>query len=412
MGKVLHILSQRPSLTGSGITLDALVRHAGRRGWDQCVAVGVPADDPAPAVGGIDPGRILPLLFGGGGLEYPVPGMSDVMPYLSTTFSSMTPGMVESYKNAWRRHLGGIISEFQPDLIHSHHVWIVSSLLKEIAPEIPLIAHCHATGFRQMRLCPHLAGEVRKGCAGIDRFMVLHAADGEELGSTLGVPASRIHVVGAGYREELFHAREPGDRDGNILYIGKYSEAKGLPYLLDAMERIGEVVPGVRLHVAGSGAGEEAGRLRARMERMGKTVVLHGQLSQAELASLMRRCAVCVLPSFYEGVPLVLVEAFAGGCRIVATDLPGIRSELAPALGEAMEMVSLPRLRTIDTPEPGEIPAFTERLARAISSALDRPAIGDPAETFPEALAPFRWSSIFRRVEKVWSELLDRTLEF
>ena len=33
MPRVLHVLSQRPSLTGSGITIDALVRHAGKAGW-------------------------------------------------------------------------------------------------------------------------------------------------------------------------------------------------------------------------------------------------------------------------------------------------------------------------------------------------------------------------------------------
>ena len=37
-----------------------------------------------------------------------------------------------------------------------------------------------------------------------------------------------------------------------------------------------------------------------------------------------------VLPSFYEGVPLVLAEAAACGCRLVATALPGVREALAP----------------------------------------------------------------------------------
>jgi len=321
----------------------------------------------------------------------------------------MTVDMVESYRSAWKRHLGKVIDDFRPDLIHTHHIWIVSSMVKEIAPAVPVVTQCHATGFRQMRLCPHLAGDVRRGCAINDRFLVLHTSHAKELGSVLNVPAWRIHVVGAGYREELFHARDAGDRTGNLLYIGKYSSAKGLPYLLDAVEQVRETVPGLKLHVAGSGAGEEAGRILIRMEKMREIVVLHGQLSQRDLAGLMRQCAVCVLPSFYEGVPLVLVEAFAGGCRIVSTDLPGVRSELAPALGEALEMVDLPRLRSVDVPEPDDLPAFTKALAGAIRSSLERPPLGDPAESTPEALEPFRWSSIFCRVEKVWSDLLSGT---
>ena len=54
--RVLHVLSQRPSLTGSGITLDALVRLAGKAGWEQEAAVGVPAGGPPAEVGGLTPG--------------------------------------------------------------------------------------------------------------------------------------------------------------------------------------------------------------------------------------------------------------------------------------------------------------------------------------------------------------------
>jgi len=69
MPTVLHVLSQRPSLTGSGITLDALVRNAEAAGWNQHVIVGVPADDPTPDVGNLPPSRIHPLRFGADALE-------------------------------------------------------------------------------------------------------------------------------------------------------------------------------------------------------------------------------------------------------------------------------------------------------------------------------------------------------
>ena len=77
-------------LTGSGVTLDALVREAAKAGWDQHVVCGVPADDGNPRVGDLDASRVHPLTFasavgaGDGVLPFPVPGMSDVMPYPST----------------------------------------------------------------------------------------------------------------------------------------------------------------------------------------------------------------------------------------------------------------------------------------------------------------------------------------
>ena len=45
MKRVLHVLSQRPSLTGSGVTLDGVVRHAAAAGSEQRVVCGVPASD-------------------------------------------------------------------------------------------------------------------------------------------------------------------------------------------------------------------------------------------------------------------------------------------------------------------------------------------------------------------------------
>jgi glycosyltransferase involved in cell wall biosynthesis len=243
-----------------------------------------------------------------------------------------------------------------------------------------------------MELCPHLADEVRAGCARNDGFVVLTDEHRDRLCQVLGVEPERVHVVGAGYREDLFHDRSVRPRSG-LLYCGKYARAKGLPWLLDALERL----PGVRLHVAGTGSGEEAESLGRRMRSM-DGVTLHGQLDQASLADLMRSCVVMVLPSFYEGVPLVLVEAAASGLRIVATALPGIVENLAPHLGDALTLVDLPRMTGVDTPEPRDLPAFVDDLARALETTLGLP----PLETTREMLEPFTWNAVFARIERVW----------
>ena len=403
--RILHALSQRPSLTGSGITLEAMVRHAADAGHDQRVVVGVPVDDPPPAVGGLDGDQILPLAFGRPPLDFAVPGMSDVMPYSSTRFSSLTGDQVKVYRRAWADHLRPILSDFRPNVIHSHHLWLMSAELKDLAPDTPVLTHCHATGIRQMELCPHLADQVRDGCSRIDAFAVLHRGHAKELERCLGVSSNRIHQVGAGYRDDLFFvpasAPEPA-----LLYVGKYSAAKGLPWLLDAFERVSARRPGLQLHIAGGGSGEEADTLRARMDGMAPSIVQHGQLSQPDLAEVARRTTVCVLPSFYEGLPLVLVEALACGCRLVATDLPGIVEELAPRLGNALTMVELPRLKVVDQPHPDDLPAFVDRLEGALESALDEPPIGDPVQNMAEALTHFSWKTVFSRVETVWKSLV------
>jgi glycosyltransferase involved in cell wall biosynthesis len=410
MTRILHVLSQRPSFTGSGITLDAVVRHADEAGYEQLVVAGTPADDPLPEVGGLDSSRVRPLEFESDDLPFPLPGMSDVMPYRSTVWSTMTEDQLRVYREAWTRHLETVIADFAPDLIHSHHVWLLSSLVKDVAPDTPIVTQCHSTGLRQAVLCPHLADEVRSGCARNERFVVQHGALVDELTAALGIGAERATVVGAGYRDELFRFRGNACRRPRLVYVGKYAAAKGLPWLLDAFERLTARIPDLELHVAGSGAGDEADELRARMERMAPQVVLHGQVAQTELAALMRRSAVCILPSFYEGLPLVLVEGLACGCRLVATALPGVVNDLAPHPGTALETVPLPRLEGPDTPVEQDLPAFVDNLATAIEHALGQPPLDAEDASLSAALSHFTWKAVYQRVESVWRELLGSCL--
>jgi glycosyltransferase involved in cell wall biosynthesis len=370
------------------------------------VVVGVPEEDPSPAVGGIDADRVHPLRFGRPPIDFALPGMSDVMPYRSSRFSDLGEQQIAAYRTAWCDHVRPIIVQFKPQVIHSHHVWLLSALLKDIAPGTPVVTHCHATGLRQMELCPHLIGTVREGCSRNDAFAVLHGGDAERLQSRLEIDAARIHGVGAGYRHDLFHprGRDPASAPA-VLYVGKLSPAKGLPWLLEAFNRIRSRNPSLRLHVAGSGTGAEADALRTKMDHMRPSVIRHGQLTQPELAELARHCTMCVLPSFFEGLPLVLVEALACGCRLVATALPGIREELAPRLGDALTTIPPPRLVSVDQPHADDLPAFVDRLQTAIEAALESPPIGDPEIAIPGALAHFTWHAVFGRIETVWRSL-------
>ncbi|RLE25264.1 MAG: hypothetical protein DRJ65_08180 [Acidobacteria bacterium] len=406
MPRILHLLSQRPSMTGSGITLDALVRHAESAGWDQQVVVGVPADEPSPEVGGLENDRIQTLQFETPELPFPVPGMSDVMPYRSTRWSDMLPDQLRTYRQEWIRRLHPLLGAFSPDLIHVHHLWILGALVKDLTPATPVISHCHATGLRQMRLCPHLAEAVRIGCRRNEKFAVLHSDHADQLQRDLKIPEDRIHVIGAGYREDLFHRRNrPDQPEPRLLFIGKYAHAKGLPWLLDAFEKICPNFPNLELHVAGTGTGPEAVALHSRLKVMAPSVVLHGQLNQTDLAALMRQSTVCVLPSFYEGVPLVLIEALASGCRLVATDLPGVVETIVPRIPQGViEIVPRPRLDGPDAPVTDDLPAFTRNLAAALERSITAPHPG------PISLEFFTWKAVFDRVERMWEEAISSQL--
>jgi len=396
---VLHLLAQRPTLTGSGVTLDQLARQAAEAGWEQYAVVGVPAELEV-TVPGVDPEHLFPLRFETLTLPFPVPGMSDVMPYPSTRYSAIDDARWARLRESWYEHLDAVAQTVSPDVIHAHHLWLMSSLVKQVFPSTPVVTHCHATGLRQMALCSERAPEIVAGLRRNDAFLVLDRASVTTVAERLELDADRIHVVGAGYRDDLFHSDGRGPTNGcELLYVGKLARAKGLHCLLDAFEALAADDPRLRLHVAGSGEGDEAVALRERMKSMGARVVVHGQLDHSRLGELMRRCDVLVLPSFYEGLPLVLCEAAACGCRVVASNLPAVRDPLAAALGDWLTPVELPPLIGPDEPDADAVPAFVERLSAGIARALT---------TLPETpprVRDFTWAAVFARVEAVWASL-------
>lgn len=160
----------------------------------------------------------------------------------------------------------------------------------------------------------------------------------------------------------------------------------------------------IRLYVAGTGTGEDAEKLRKRMESI--SVILLGQIDQATLAHRMRQSDIFILPSLYEGLPLVLAEAAACGCRLIATNLPGVTQQLAQPLHSTLDLVQMPRHETVDKPVPEELPAFVDRLVAALETGTKKPSVN--ADEVAARVAPFTWTAVYQRIAKVWLEILER----
>src|SRR5665647_1800663 len=125
--KILHLLSQRPDSTGSGIYLQAMLREGAKQGYRNFLIAGLPEGE-APQLAGLRPENARFVRFRGGDLSCEIVGMSDVMPYPSKRWRDLSGLEVESYENAFGRKLVSLVQNIQPDLIHSHHLWILTAL--------------------------------------------------------------------------------------------------------------------------------------------------------------------------------------------------------------------------------------------------------------------------------------------
>lgn len=134
-----------------------------------------------------------------------------------------------------------------------------------------------------------------------------------------GVPAEKIYTIPYGVRLETFSkVADPPTDSFNVLFAGQVSLRKGIPYLLEAFAQLKH--PRKRLRCVGAMA-PEIRQLLARLPT--QDVEFLGSVPQTALPKMMSESHVLVLPSIEDGFGLVLSQALACGCPIIASTNTG-----------------------------------------------------------------------------------------
>lgn len=145
----------------------------------------------------------------------------------------------------------------------------------------------------------------------VDRFIALTSFAKRKFVEG-GLPEAKFSVRGN------FLAQDPGLGTGSRkygLYVGRLSEEKGVDVLIDAWREL----PHHELKIVGDGP--LMPNLRQRASDLPNVHFL-GQLSRIETIEKIKEAAALILPSIcYEGFPMTIVEAFAVGTPVVASDL-------------------------------------------------------------------------------------------
>lgn len=153
-----------------------------------------------------------------------------------------------------------------------------------------------------------------------------------------------------------------------VCFLGRLDEPrKGLPVLAGAIGPVLAHYPEARFLIAGRGEAED---VRAELAQFGDSVTFLGGVTDEEKAALFASADCYVAPQTGgESFGIVLVEAMAGGARVVASDLPAFRAVLG-GNGVLFEVGSSPALvqallRSLSddaaTPTPATVQAWVER---------------------------------------------------
>jgi len=111
------------------------------------------------------------------------------------------------------------------------------------------------------------------------------------------------------------------DRGKYILAVGRFVPEKGFLYLMEAFRRASP--EGWKLAIAGKADHESEYSLKIKEEaKKEKDIVLTGFLSGKPLNELYSHAGMFILPSYYEGLPITLLEAASYGLLCLASDIP------------------------------------------------------------------------------------------
>jgi glycosyltransferase involved in cell wall biosynthesis len=158
---------------------------------------------------------------------------------------------------------------------------------------------------------------------------------------------------------------------GFFLFVGRLRIRKGVEVLFAALAALRDGV-GPRLRVAGDGEHREA--LQRAAARFGVTdrVEFLGRRDSEQVRSLLGRCRALVVPSTYEGMPLVILEAMEEGAPVIASRVSGIPEVVSDRVTGWLVPPEDPGALAAALAHAGSDPDEARRRGRAGRERLDR----------------------------------------
>lgn len=135
---------------------------------------------------------------------------------------------------------------------------------------------------------------------------------------------NRLKIVHCGVDAARYGREEGRARGQRIMFVGRLDAVKGVPLLVDAMARLRESHPEARLQIVGDGPHRPALEAQVAEQGLQDRVEFLGYRPQEEVATLLETADMLVLPSFAEGVPVVLMEAMASRLPVIASQVAGV----------------------------------------------------------------------------------------
>ncbi len=260
-----------------------------------------------------------------------------------------------------------------------------------------LIAHLHAYNRKpplsSRILVPlTLLSQARLGVQTAAAVLVVSSQDRDYLIDSIGVPPQRVSCAFGGVSEQLFHLPRTGAVEPRFLFFGSWIERKGTVELSEAWRRLAESRPGVQITIA---CGDSADRAREDMPEV-PGVEIVSTFTRERLPKLLSTHNVFVLPSWFEGMALSMLEAAAAGLACIVSAVCGSLDLFRPSDPKRDGALLIP---------PNDARALYAALLTLVDDSQLRATLGARAR---ERAREFTWTDNARRSLDAYLGALER----
>lgn len=319
------------------------------------------------------------------------------------------------------------------DLVHSH-TWYanLAGHLSSLLQDIPHVVTAHSLeplrpwkaeqlggGYRISSFAERSAYEGAAAVVAVSRGM-----RSDILQAYPAVDPEKVHVIHNGIDLARWHAPHTPEeieaqrrvlaRHGidtsrpTVVFVGRITRQKGLPYFLRAARRLPADVQVVLCAGAPDTkeiAVEVDGLVRTLQEERTGVVLISEMLPQPEVAAILDAADVFVTPSVYEPLGIVNLEAMAMGLPVVGTDTGGIPDVVVD--GETGFLVPVDQKKD-GTGTPLHPEEFEAAMAARLTTVLADPALAHRmgAAGLERARDHFSWETVGRRTVDLYESLL------
>lgn len=288
----------------------------------------------------------------------------------------------------------------RPDLVHlhmsAHGSYVRKALLAAIARalRVPVLVHVHGSEFDAFHA--QLSLPLRRIVRATLESAAVVVALGELWADRLRdiAPRARIVTIPNAVRLPPTTFRTH-DSPLQVVFLGEIGERKGAFTLIAAWAKLATeptVLGGARLLMAGD---RQVDRARAMVAEHGiaRSVTVRGWLTSAEVADLLARSDILVLPSRSEGQPMAVLEAMANGVAVIAGNSGGIP-----------EMIEDGRSGLLVPPD--DVDALSAALRRLVNDGELRRSLAEAGRD--RVRSEFDLDVVWRRFDKLYREVAGR----